>query len=80
MEKQNGRPAWHGHTNTISKICGCSKTTVSKVLNGKENEVTSNNELIKKIRKCASELLLRDSNMLLDQAMEKQKIARLLVA
>lgn len=72
---QGKRNEWHGHSKTIAHICGCSTTAVSKILNGRSAEVTSNQELIKNVKRVASELLLRDANILLDRVQEKRKIA-----
>lgn len=78
MSKEK-RPEWHGHLKTIAEIVGCSTTSVSKILNGRESEVTKNQELINKVRKTASDLLQRDSKILIDRAARKQEIARMLV-
>ena len=79
MSKET-RPEWHGHSKVIAKICGCSTTAVSKILNGKEAEVTTNQELITRVKQVAAQLLLRDRNILLQKAEEKQKIANQLTA
>lgn len=80
MVKEKSRPEWWGHADTIARICGCSKTSVSKILNGKESEVTSNKELINKVKNTAAEILQRDSKILIDRAARKQEIARMLVS
>lgn len=78
MPKQ--RTGWHGHSKTISEIVGCSTTTVSKVLNGRSDEVTRNTALIEKIKRVASELLIRDANRLMTEARNKQILAEELAA
>lgn len=79
MDKDT-RPPWHGHRNTIAKIAGCSTTTVTKILNGKAGEATTNQELIKTVKKIASDLLIRDAKILIQRAQEKQDASRALVA
>lgn len=79
MNKET-RPPWHGHRNTIAKIAGCSTTTVTKILNGKAEEATNNQELIKAVKRIASELLIRDAKILIQRAQEKQDASRALTA
>lgn len=74
------RNEWHGHLQTIAQICGCSTTTVSKILNNRSEEVTTNTELIKNVRRTAAEILRRDANILIDYAERKQQAAALLMA
>lgn len=74
------RNEWHGHLQTIAQICGCSTTTVSKILNDKSAEVTSNAELIKNVKRTAAEILRRDANILINHAEKKQQAANLLMA
>lgn len=75
MSKEK-RPEWHGHSKVIANICGCSTTAVSKILNGKEEEVTTNQELITRVKQVAAQMILRDRNILLQKADVKQKIAQ----
>lgn len=79
MDKDT-RPPWHGHRNTIAKIAGCSTTTVTKILNGKAGEATTNQELINTVKRIASDLLIRDAKILIQRAQEKQDASRALVA
>lgn len=74
------RNEWHGHLHTIAQICGCSTTTVSKILNNKSEEVTTNAELIKNVRRTAADILRRDANILINHAEKKQQAANLLMA
>ena len=74
------RNEWHGHSQTIAQLCGCSTTTVSKILNGRSDEVTSNAELIKNVKRTAAEILRRDANILINHAEKKQQAANLLMA
>lgn len=74
------RPPWHGHRNTIAKIAGCSTSTVTKILNGRGEEATSNPELIKAVKRIAADLLIRDAKILIQRAEEKQNASRALTA
>lgn len=78
MKKGKVRPEWWGHADTVANICGCSKTAVSKILNGRASEVTTNQELIAKVKRTTAGLLQRDSKILVDRAAKKQEVARML--
>lgn len=80
MSKETMRPGWHGHSRTIAQICGCSTTTVSKILNGKAEEIGANKELVKRVKETAAQMIIRDKLILLRQAEEKQRVADALTA
>ena len=78
MNKET-RPPWHGHRNTIAKIAGCSTSTVTKILNGRADEATNNEELIKSVRQIAADLLIRDAKILIHRAAETKNASRALI-
>lgn len=74
------RNAWYGFVGQIADKCGCSKTTVGKVLNGKSAEVTTNAALITMIKATAAQMLREQREILLNEAEQIREVAEGLVA
>lgn len=74
------RNPWHGLLKKIAEEAGCSTTSVSKILNGHEHEVTSNQLLINNVRTIAARLLNIDVQRLKNEAEEKAETAQRLLS
>lgn len=74
------RSPWHGLLKKIAEEAGCSTTSVSKILNGHEQEVTSNQTLIQNVRGIAARYLNIEAGRLIAEADEKANTAQRLVA
>lgn len=77
---KKNRNEWHGHLKEIASQCGCSTSAVSRILNGRSDEVTKNINLIEAVKRTASELIQKDIENLKSQITEKANIAQQLVA
>ena len=77
---KKNRNEWHGHLKEIASRCGCSTSAVSRILNGRSDEVTKNINLIEAVKRTASELIQKDIENLQTQITEKSNIAQQLVA
>lgn len=72
------KPAWYGHLRTIANACGCSVTSVSKILNGRAEEVTTNEALIKRVKTCAASLIEMDVKTLRQEAYWREEAITML--